>query len=141
MDAGAVRVGPLVCFESAFPDMSRHLADDGAQLLVAQASTSSFQNSWAPAQHASLAALRAAEPGRPVLHATLTGISAGYDARGRPAGPWLGTSRSGTQVYEMPLAAGRTLYDRLGDWVPRLAVLLLAGAGAYTLRRSARPPR
>ncbi|MFD3457102.1 apolipoprotein N-acyltransferase [Streptomyces sp. NPDC058691] len=141
MDTGTVRLGPLVCFESAFPDMSRHLADDGAQLLVAQSSTSSFQHSWAPAQHASLAALRAAETGRPVVHATLTGISAGYDSEGRPTGPWLGTSRSGTQVYEVPLAAGRTLYDRLGDWVPRLAVLLLAGAGVYALRRSARPPR
>lgn len=141
MDAGPVRLGPLVCFESAFPDMSRRLADDGAQLLVAQSSTSSFQNSWAPAQHASLAALRAAETGRPMVHATLTGISAGYDAEGRRTGPWLGTSRSATQVYEVPLAAGRTLYDRLGDWVPRLAVLLLAGAGVYTLRRSARPPR
>ncbi|MDX3076205.1 apolipoprotein N-acyltransferase [Streptomyces sp. MI02-7b] len=141
MDAGAVRLGPLVCFESAFPDMSRHLADDGAQLLVAQSSTSSFQNSWAPAQHASLAALRAAETGRPVVHATLTGISAGYDAAGRPTGPWLGTSRSATRVYEVPLAAGRTLYDRLGDWVPRLAVLLLAGAAVHAFRRSARSPR
>ncbi|MFJ4850510.1 MULTISPECIES: apolipoprotein N-acyltransferase [unclassified Streptomyces] len=141
MDAGPVRLGPLVCFESAFPDMSRRLTDDGAQLLVAQSSTSSFQHSWAPAQHASLAALRAAETGRPAVHATLTGISAAYDAEGRRTGPWLGTSRSAAQVYEVPLADGRTLYDRLGDWVPRLAVLLLAGAGLVALRRSARSPR
>ena len=65
--------------------MSRHLAGTGAQMLVAQSSTSSFQDSWAPAQHASLAALRAAETWRPMVHATLTGISAVYDAE-RSAG-------------------------------------------------------
>lgn len=58
---GGLRLGPLVCFESAFPDMSRRLTRDGAQLLIAQSATSSFQGSWAPEQHASLAALRAAE--------------------------------------------------------------------------------
>ncbi|MFF7678795.1 apolipoprotein N-acyltransferase [Actinacidiphila glaucinigra] len=143
MDAGPARLGPLVCFESAFPDMSRHLADDGAQLLVAQSSTSSFQGSWAPAQHASLAALRSAESWRPMVHATLTGISAVHDARGERLGPVLGTSRSAAQVYDVPLESGRSPYDRLGDWVPRLAVLLLAGAGAYeaALRRSARSRR
>ena len=34
----------------------------GAALLVAQSATSSFQRSWAPEQHASLAALRARVP-------------------------------------------------------------------------------
>lgn len=140
MDAGTVRLGPLVCFESAFPDMSRHLTDDGAQLLVAQSSTSSFQESWAPAQHASLAALRSAESWRPMVHATLTGVSAVHDAHGTRIGPTLGTSTSAAQIYDIPLSSGRSPYDRLGDWVPPLALLLLAGAGAYeaTLRRSAR---
>lgn len=75
MDVGdGLRIGPMVCFESAFPDMSRSLVADGAQVLVAQSSTSTFQHTWAPEQHASLAALRAAETGRPMVHATLTEI-------------------------------------------------------------------
>ncbi|MBW5485678.1 apolipoprotein N-acyltransferase, partial [Streptomyces bambusae] len=77
LPGGGARIGPLVCFESAFPDMSRYLAGRGADLVVVQSATSTFQDSWAPAQHASLGALRAAETGRPVLHATLTGTSAG----------------------------------------------------------------
>jgi apolipoprotein N-acyltransferase len=139
MDTGDLRIGPLVCFESAFPDMSRNLTDKGAQLLVAQSSTSSFQDSWAPAQHASLAALRAAESWRPMVHATLTGITAVYDARGRQIGPRLATSRSAA-VYDIPPADGRSPYDRYGDWVVKLAVLLLAVAAAYevAVRRSAR---
>jgi apolipoprotein N-acyltransferase len=143
MDTGTLRFGPMVCFESAFPDMSRYLANRGAQLLVAQSSTSSFQGSWAPAQHASLAALRSAETGRPMVHATLTGISAVYDSQGRPAGSQLGTDRSTAAVYDIPLTRNLTLYDRFGDWVVHLAVVLLAVAAAYevVVRRSARAPR
>ncbi|MGA5561117.1 apolipoprotein N-acyltransferase [Streptomyces platensis] len=144
--AGGLRVGPLVCFESAFPDMSRHLVRDGAQVLVAQSSTSTFQESWAPAQHASLAALRAAENGRPMVHATLTGISAVYGPRGEQIGERLGTDRSAAAVYDLPLAEGTTPYTRFGDWAVYGAVgaLVLAGgfAGLRALSgRSARAPR
>ncbi|MCC3772689.1 apolipoprotein N-acyltransferase, partial [Streptomyces sp. UNOC14_S4] len=114
---GDLRIGPLVCFETAFPDMSRHLARDGAALIVAQSSTSTFQHSWAPEQHASLASLRAAETWRPMIHATLTGETVATDAHGERVGAPLGTDRSGVAVYEVPLAAGVSPYVRLGDWV------------------------
>ncbi|WP_320784471.1 apolipoprotein N-acyltransferase [Streptomyces sp. CRN 30] len=141
---GGLRVGPMVCFESAFPDMSRHLAEDGAEVLLAQSSTSTFQESWAPEQHASLAALRAAETGRPMVHATLTGVSAVYDASGARTGPWLGTDTSGARVYEVPLAHGTTPYVRFGDWVPYTALLVLlvwgVAEGVRTLRLRRRVP-
>lgn len=140
MDTGRLRFAPLVCFETAFPDMSRHLAGDGAQVIVAQSSTSTFQDSWAPAQHASLAALRAAETWRPVVHATLTGISAVYDADGRPVGHRIGTHASTTAVYTVPLATGVSPYVRFGDWVPRLALVLVLAAGAYEATRMVRRP-
>ncbi|WP_053914102.1 apolipoprotein N-acyltransferase [Streptomyces sp. TP-A0875] len=146
MDTGdGLRIGPLVCFESAFPDMSRRLARDGAALLLAQSSTSTFQHTAAPAQHASLAALRAAETGRPMVHATLTGISAVYDGRGERVGPWLGTGASTAEVYEVPLArGGTTVYVRYGPWPVGGALLALAGwgvaEGAARLRRPAPAP-
>lgn len=136
---GGLRLGPLICFESAFPDMSRRLARDGAQLLVVQSSTSSFQRSWAPEQHASLAALRAAETGRPTVHATLTGMSAVYGPEGERVGTPLGTGSGASAVYELPLADGTTAYVRYGDWplYGALAVLaaLCAGGGVRALRR------
>jgi apolipoprotein N-acyltransferase len=131
MDAGSVRIGPLICFETAFPDMSRNLVGKGAEVLVAQSSTSTFQHTWAPAQHASLAALRAAETGRPMVHATLTGISAVYDAQGRQVGPRLETNTSAAQVYNVPLSSGETAFDRYGDWVIDLSVGLLVVAAGY----------
>ncbi|KND36063.1 apolipoprotein N-acyltransferase [Streptomyces acidiscabies] len=143
MDVGDdLRIGPMVCFETAFPDMSRNLTRKGADILVAQSSTSSFQHSWAPAQHASLGALRAAETGRTFVHATLTGVSAVYDPSGHRVGRTLGTSTSATAVYEVPLANGRTLYARYGDWTVYAALLTLA-AYAVTLWRTprARPAR
>jgi apolipoprotein N-acyltransferase len=137
MDAGGLRVGPLVCFESAFPDLSRRLVAGGAQLLVYQSSTSTFQQSWAPEQHAALAALRATESGRPVVHATLTGVSAAYHAGGRAAVRTLGTDQAGTLVVGLPLAAGRTPYETVGETVPALAVAVTVSAG----RRAGRPAR
>ncbi|TPQ16676.1 apolipoprotein N-acyltransferase [Streptomyces sporangiiformans] len=123
-------VGPMVCFESAFPDMSRHLAQDGADVLLAQSATSTFQQSWAPEQHASLAALRAAETGRPMVHATLTGVSAVYGPSGERVGDWLSTSTSASAVYDIPLAHGVTPYARLGDWPVYAALLVLTALGA-----------
>ncbi|MFJ9153047.1 apolipoprotein N-acyltransferase [Streptomyces sp. NPDC102270] len=147
MDVGhGLKVGPMVCFESAFPDMSRHLAEDGAQVLIAQSSTSSFQQSWAPEQHASLAALRAAETGRPMVHSTLTGVSAVYDPSGRRVGRWVGTDAGASRVYDVPLATGTTPYVRFGDWTVHAALLILLawcatdGLRALRLRRTAPEP-
>ncbi|MFC9929080.1 apolipoprotein N-acyltransferase [Streptomyces sp. NPDC127190] len=147
MEAGhGLRIGPLVCFETAFPDMSRHLAGDGADVLLGQSATSTFQDSWAPAQHASLAALRAAETGRPMVHATLTGVSAVYGPGGQRLGPWLGTGASTARVYDVPLAHGVTPYVRYGDWPVHGALLVLVvvcaaeGTRALRLRRNAPEP-
>ncbi|WSG26852.1 apolipoprotein N-acyltransferase [Streptomyces europaeiscabiei] len=146
-DSGkGLRIGPMVCFESAFPDMSRHLARDGAELLLAQSATSTFQQSWAPEQHASLAALRAAETGLPMVHATLTGVSAVYGPDGERVGSWLGTDESTTAVYEVPLASGTTPYVRFGDWPVHAALLVLLvwgafeGVGVVRLRRTGPEP-
>lgn len=148
MDVGdGLRIGPMVCFESAFPDMSRQLVADGAQVLVAQSSTSTFQRTWAPEQHASLAALRAAETGRPMVHSTLTGVSAVYDANGKRIGSWLGTDASTARVYEIPLTQGSTPYVRFGDWTVYAALVILAAWGAgegvrtVRFRRNTRGPR
>jgi apolipoprotein N-acyltransferase len=71
-----------------------------------------------------------------MVHATLTGISAVYDANGRPVGDRMGTSRSASAVYDVPLATGRSPYDRFGDWVPHLALLLVLVATGYEIRRT-----
>ncbi len=141
MQTAGVRFGTLICFESAFPDLGRRLARMGAEMIVVQSATSTFQGSWAPDQHASLAALRAVESGRPVVHATLTGVSAVFDASGREL-LRLGTHERGPYRTDVPLTTRQTLYDRFGNWVPTgsLIALSTAGitAGLHAIRRSRR---
>jgi apolipoprotein N-acyltransferase len=125
-----LRIGVLVCFESAFPDMSRVDADKGAQLIVYQSSTTTFQGTWGPDQHASLAAVRAVETGRPAVQAALTGVTVAFDHRGRQLAR-MGQSSHGVVSVRLglPAVSARTVYDRLGDYVPwsALAIVVLAG--------------
>ncbi len=133
-DGRKLTIGVLICFESAFPDMSRVDTDHGAQVIFYQTSDSTFQGSWAPAQHAALSAVRAAETGRPVAQAALTGDSAAFDDRGRQLA-WAGTSYRGVILARLALPAqsSRTLYDRLGDYVPWTAVGIAALAALIGL--------
>ncbi|MFG2003109.1 apolipoprotein N-acyltransferase [Spirillospora sp. NPDC048911] len=135
MSAG-VTIGPLVCFESAFPDLGRAVVNRGAQVIVYQSATSTFQDSWAPPQHASLAAVRAAETGRPTVQAALTGVSAAFDARGRRLA-WLDTGRRGSVIVTLrvPSPSSRTPYDRFGDYVAYLAVAVTMTAVLVAARR------
>lgn len=122
-------VGPLVCFESAFPDMAREAVRRGADVVVVQAATTTFRDSWADDQHAALAAVRAVESGRPVVHAALTGITTAVDAEGTQLGDRLGPDVGDVTVYDVPLVTGRTPYVALGDYVPAVAVLVVLVAG------------
>ena len=135
-DGRPLTIGALICFESAFPDMSRVDADHGARVIIYQTSDSTFQTSWAPAQHAALSAVRAAETGRPVVQAALTGDSAAFDARGRVLA-WAGTSYRGALLVrlELPPAGYQTPFDRIGDLVPWTAVAIAALAALAGLAR------
>ncbi|MDG3009445.1 apolipoprotein N-acyltransferase [Rhodococcus sp. D2-41] len=139
MDVDGVRIGPLTSFEETFPDLARHQARAGAQLIVYQSSTATFQGSWAPAQLASFGAVRAAETGRPVVQAALTGVSAAFDAHGRKIG-WLAADRHGALVVSVPLAGSATVYDRWGEYVPATCAVIVA-ATALGLSLLRRPPR
>jgi apolipoprotein N-acyltransferase len=143
-DGRPLTIGVLICFESAFPDMSRVDADHGAQVIIYQTSDTTFQSSWEPAQHAALGALRAAETGRPVVQAALTGDSVAFDDRGRLIA-FAGTSYRGVLLVHLRLPSGsaKTFYDRFGDYVPWTAVAIVvlasaAGVAAWWRRRKRR---
>jgi apolipoprotein N-acyltransferase len=125
--AGGVAIGPLVSYETLFPDLARREARLGAELLVYQSSTSSFQGSWAQPQLAAQPAVRAVEAGRPAVHAGLSGDSSAFDARGRRLA-WCPSGFRGVVVVDVPLASVATPYQRVGDWVPTLAFVVLGVA-------------
>ena len=130
-------IGPLISFETTFSDLPRLEVQRGAQLLVYQSSTSSFQGSWAQPQLASQAAVHATEVGHPAVHTGLSGISSAFDARGSQLA-WYPSTERGAIVVDVPLGSHTTLYQRLGNWVLALAFSVLSGVcvvAALRLRR------
>ncbi|MEE6179950.1 apolipoprotein N-acyltransferase [Mycobacterium sp. 050134] len=134
--AGGQSIGPLISYEAVFPDLARREARLGAALLVYQSSTSSFQGSWAQPQLAAQPAVRAVEAGRPAVHAGLSGDSSAFDARGHRLA-WCPSGFRGVAVVDVPLGSTTTWYERLGDWVP-VAAFVVLGAAVVRWRR---PPR
>jgi apolipoprotein N-acyltransferase len=134
--AGGVAIGPLVSYETLFSDLARREARLGAALLVYQSSTSSFQGSWAQPQLAALPAVRAVEAGRPAVHAGISGDSSAFDASGHRL-VWCPSGFRGAIVVDVPLAAAATPYQRLGDWLPLLAFVVL-GVASLRWHRPAR---
>ena len=121
----SLAIGPLISFETTFSDLPRREVQLGAELLAYQSSTSTYQGSWAQPQLSAMAAVHAAEVGRPAVHAGLSGVSSAFDARGQKLG-WLPADDRGVLMVDVPLDSQKTLYDRFGDWPIVLALLMFA---------------
>jgi apolipoprotein N-acyltransferase len=78
-----VPVGPLICWESAYPGDARQLTRDGSQVLLIMTNNASFGTGAGPRQHLAAGQLRAVETGRTIVQAAVTGISAVIDPGGR----------------------------------------------------------
>jgi apolipoprotein N-acyltransferase len=127
-----VRVGPLICWESAYPGDARQLTRDGARLLLVMTNNASFGTGAGPRQHLAAGQLRAVETGRTVVQAAVTGISAVIEPTG--------ATRGETGLYQETvlravgeLRDGQTVYVRYGRVLEALLVgvavagLVLAG--------------
>jgi apolipoprotein N-acyltransferase len=70
-----LRIGALICWESAFGDLAYDEVRSGAQVLVIATDDAWFGTSSGPYQHAQIAQMRAIESGEYVVRAAATGIS------------------------------------------------------------------
>jgi apolipoprotein N-acyltransferase len=127
LDAGALKLGVFICYESVFPGEVRQFADHGAQVFVNISNDGWFGNSGAPEQHLNMARMRAIENERWLLRATNTGITASIDPFGRVmAQAPVGTRTTLLAPYS--LRDDTTFYTRYGDWFPCLcAIISLVG--------------
>jgi apolipoprotein N-acyltransferase len=126
--------GTMICFESAFPAISRAMALHGAELLIEISNDTWFGRSAAAEQHAAMAPLRAIETRRALARATATGISTLVDDHGRVRRR-LGLFREGYLLDRLPLRRDLTPYVRFGDWPVLLAFLIcLAGLRPHSRR-------
>ncbi|ETW24630.1 hypothetical protein MGAST_07415 [Mycobacterium gastri 'Wayne'] len=137
LSAGGLDIGPLISYEATFSDLARREALLGAELLAYQSSTSTFQGSWAQPQLATQPAVRAVEAGRPAVHAGLSGDSSAFDVRGHRLA-WCPSDFRGAVVVSVPLGSSTTVYQRLGDWVPVTAFVVLTGVVVVAMLRARR---
>ena len=134
LHAGSLAIGPLVSYEATFSDLPRRLTELGAELLVYQSSTSTYQGSWAQPHLASQPAVHAVEVGRAAVHAGLSGDCSAFDAQGRKLA-WCQPTYRGATVVDVPLSSGTTAYQRFGDWILALAFSILASASIIAALR------
>jgi apolipoprotein N-acyltransferase len=127
LTSAGIEIGPLISYESTFPDMRRQAARNGADLTVVQGSTSTFQGTWAQPQQASYEAVRAVESGRPAVLIAMSGVSTAFDATGGRLA-WVPADVRDAFVVEIPLSREDTPYVRFGDWVIWLSAATTAGA-------------
>jgi apolipoprotein N-acyltransferase len=129
-----VEVGALICFDSAFGPLARGYARQGAEAIVVSTNNRSYRRSANSAQHLAMSQWRAAETGRPVLHAGISGLSGIIDSRGDLLA---GTSLFEPTVLtgEVNTTTGRTPYVAVGEWAVILAAVLVLGASGRALRR------
>jgi apolipoprotein N-acyltransferase len=125
MQTAGLTIGPLISYESTFPDMRRELARLDVDLTVVQGGTQTFQGTWAQPQQASYEAVNAVASGRPAVLVAVSGVSAAFDSRGRLL-MWYPADRVGTFVVHVPLGKEDTPYVRFGDWVVWLSLVVVA---------------
>ncbi len=111
----AVRMGPFICFESAFPQYARAETLAGANLLLNQSNDSWFHSRAAMEQHLAMVVLRAVENRRSVVRSTTSGLSCFIDSAGR-IHQQIPLNKPGFAVRTVDLEEGLTLYTRFGDW-------------------------
>ena len=119
--AGPLAFAPLICWESAFADVTHDQIARGANLLVIATDDAWFGTTAGPYQHAQIAQMRAIETGRWVVRAAATGIS-GIVA---PDGRWTVSAPLGEQTAVTGLVGqpSPTLFAALGP----LAVVMTFG--------------
>jgi apolipoprotein N-acyltransferase len=126
-------IGPLVCYESIFPYLSRAQVANGARLLVNITNDAWFGKTAAASQHLSMAVLRAVENHVCLARAANTGISAFIDGSGRI----LYQSElyvPDAHAVELAWLPGGSLYTRIGDafaW----ACIIVCGLALILARR------
>jgi apolipoprotein N-acyltransferase len=129
--------GTVICFESAFSPLVRDYVRDGAQLMVVSTNNRSYRRSGLAAQHHALSQMRAAETARPVLHASISGITGVIDPDGNvhdKSKLFVNKVTTGT----VATTTGETPYVRFGDWVVGLCGLALIVVAAVGQRRMSR---
>ena len=134
-----VRFSTLICFEDVFPELSRQMVKNGANMLVNITNDGWYGISGAPFQHAQASVFRAVDNRVPVVRAANTGYSVFIDEKGKIIDK-IAPFTSGYKTKELPLyASPRTFYNTHPYIFIGISFLLsLIGFGIILLNSSLR---
>ena len=140
----AYAVGPLICYEDIYPQLSRESILSGSDMLVVLTNNGWFGERGAAYQHASHAVLRAVESRRPLVRCGNGGWSGWIDEFGNIRATVTDESGSiyfrGTRTFavtrDIRWATRHSFYTEYGDWFVAVSALLLTigAAGLATAR-------
>ena len=134
LEAGGVKLGTSVCYESIFPQLWRSQNKRGVQLFVNITNDAWFFNTAAPYQHLAANVLRAVESGRPLLRAANTGFSAYIDAFGNiKQKSHLFTQEMLTVDVPLSVKEQNNFYTQWGDWFAWLCAIVFFTIGISTI--------
>ncbi|MFN7171920.1 MAG: apolipoprotein N-acyltransferase [Fimbriimonadaceae bacterium] len=83
IDIAGMRVGPVICFEALFPDISWRQAMNGSNLLAIMSIDDWYVGTGAPQILRQASTMRAIENGLPMVRSATLGYSFAVDQRGR----------------------------------------------------------
>lgn len=129
---GAPPISPLICYEIAFPGAVT-ARENRPGWIVNLTNDAWFGDSAGPHQHLQQARIRAIEEGLPVVRVANTGISAIIDPFGRVLHR-LSLGRSGVIDGALPAAIEPTFFNKWGNMVPFLLILMII-LGRITMRK------
>ena len=107
--------GIFICFESAFPAIARHFAQDGADVLVNISNDGYLGETPVMRQHLANTVFRAVENARPVLRVTNTGITAFITEHGEVLDATAGFQPAVRTWTVNRAPSGTTFYTKFGD--------------------------
>jgi apolipoprotein N-acyltransferase len=129
--ANAMRIAPIICYESVFGKFVTDYVRKGAEALFIITNDGWWKNTNGYKQHLCFASLRAIETRRPVARAGNTGVSCIIDIRGKrtvETGWWTKTVIKGVICPETRI----TTYVRYGDYLLWIS-LFLSGFILFTV--------
>jgi apolipoprotein N-acyltransferase len=116
-----------ICYEVIYPDLIRRFVRDGSELLTTITNDAWYGRSSAAYQHWDQASMRAIEEGRYLARAANTGISGFVDPYGRVIAK-TALFEPAVVVRDIRFLKDRTIYNRIGDLVAWLSLVLVIAA-------------
>ncbi len=115
MPVGNVRAGVFICIESAYPNIARQFAHDGADVLINISNDGYLGPTAVMRQHLANAVFRAVENDRPVLRVTNTGITAFITPGGEVRDPTQPFQQEVRVWHISRTSSQRSFYTAYGD--------------------------